>query len=78
VKTEFGAAALARENGGHVPTEYVGVTAEKVAERIWTLIQHPRRVVYIPDYLRLVPWLELSFGWIIDQVGPLLLKNQRT
>jgi len=76
VKTEFSVAALAREHGGHVPTEYVGVTAEKVAERIWTLIQHPRRLVYIPDYLRLVPWLELSFGWIIDQVGPLLLKKQ--
>ena len=25
-----------------------------------------------------VPWLELSFGWIIDRVGPLLLKNQKT
>jgi short-subunit dehydrogenase len=77
VKTEFGEAALARENGGHVPTEKMGVTPEKVAERIWTLIQHPRRLIYIPDYLRLVPWLELSFGWIIDRVGPLLLKKQK-
>jgi len=77
VKTEFGAVALALENGGHVPTEKMGVMPEKVAERIWTLIQHPRRLTYIPDYLRLVPWLELSFGWIIDQVGPLLLKKQK-
>jgi uncharacterized protein len=75
VRTEFGEMALTRENGGHVPTEHVGVTAEKVAERIWTLIRHPRRVIYVPGYLRLVPWAELTFGWIIDRVGPLLLKR---
>ena len=78
VKTEFGEAALLHENGLHVPTEKIGVTAEKVAERSWTLIQRPRRLIYVPDYLRLVPWLELSFGWIIDRVGPLLLKRQKT
>jgi short-subunit dehydrogenase len=77
VRTEFGEMALTRENGGHVPTEHVGVTAEKVAERIWTLIRHPRRVIYVPGYLRLVPWAELTFGWIIDRVGPLLLKRQK-
>ena len=75
VRTEFGETALTRENGGHVPTEHVGVTAEKVAERIWTLIRRPRRVIYVPEYLRLVPWAELTFGWIIDRVGPLLLKR---
>jgi uncharacterized protein len=78
VKTEFAGAALLHENGYHLPTEKIGVTAEKVAERIWTLIRRPRRLIYIPDYLCLVPWLELSFGWIIDRVGPLLLKKQRT
>jgi uncharacterized protein len=77
VRTEFGETALLHENGMHVPTEKMGVTAQQVAERIWTLIQRPRRLIYIPDYLRLVPWLELSFGWIIDRVGPLLLKKQR-
>jgi short-subunit dehydrogenase len=77
VKTEFGEAALQRENGGHVPTEKMGVTAETVAERVWSLIRRPRRLIYVPDYLRLVPWLELTFGWIIDRVGPLLLKKQK-
>jgi short-subunit dehydrogenase len=77
VLTEFGKAALAQENGGHVPTEKVGVPAERVAERIWHLIQHPRRMIYVPEYLRIVPWLELSFGWIIDRLGPLLLKKQK-
>jgi short-subunit dehydrogenase len=78
VRTEFGEAALGRENGGHVPTESVGVSAEAVANRIWGLIRHPRRVIYVPEWLRLVPWAELSFGWIIDRVGPLLLKKQKS
>ena len=77
VRTEFGAAALSRENGGHVPTEKVGVTADVVAGQIWKLILRPRRVVYVPGWLSIVPWAELAFGWIIDRVGPLLLKKQK-
>ena len=75
VRTEFGEAALAQENGGHVPTENVGVSADYVAWRIWKLFLHPRRVLYVPRWLRLVPWAELTFGWIIDRVGPLLLRQ---
>jgi hypothetical protein len=37
----------------------------------------PRRVAYVPSWLRLVPWAELTFGWIIDRIGPLLLKRQK-
>jgi uncharacterized protein len=77
VRTEFGEAALAQENGGHVPTEKIGVTADFVAWRIWKLLLRPRRVIYIPGWLRVVPWAELIFGWIIDRVGPLLLKRQK-
>jgi short-subunit dehydrogenase len=76
VRTEFGEMALKKENGGHVPTEHVGVTADHVAWRIWKLILRPRRVIYVPGWLRVVPWAELSFGWIIDRAGPLLLKNR--
>jgi hypothetical protein len=78
VKTEFVEAALALENGGHMPQGMIGVTSEQVAERIWSLVRRPRRILYVPGYLWVVPWMELSFGWIIDQVGPLLLKKQRT
>ena len=78
VKTEFGEAAISKENSGHIPTEHTGVSPDYVAWRIWKLMLHPRRLVYVPDYLRLVPWLEISFGWIIDRMGPLLLKRQRT
>ena len=77
VRTEFGEVALAQENGGHVPTENVGVSADYVAWRIWKLMLRPRRVIYVPGWLQVVPWAELSFGWIIDRVGPLLLKNRK-
>ena len=77
VLTEFGEVALSKENGGHVPTEHAGVSADHVARRIWKLMLHPQRVIYVPDWLRLVPWAELAFGWIIDRVGPLLLKRQK-
>lgn len=77
VRSEFGEVALSKENGGHVPTEHVGVTAEHVAWRIWKLMLRPRRVIYVPDWLRVVPWAELTFGWIIDRVGPLLLKKNK-
>lgn len=77
VRTEFGEAALNLENGGHVPTEKVGITAEAVANRVWGLIRRPRRLIYVPDYLRFIPWVELTFGWIIDRVGPLLLKKRQ-
>jgi short-subunit dehydrogenase len=77
VRTEFGAAALAKPRGGHVPTEHMGVSADRVADAIWELLLHPRRVVYIPGWLRIVPWVEMSFGYIIDKFGPLLLRRQR-
>ena len=75
VKTEFVEAALALENGGQMPQGMIGVPSEQVAERIWSLVCRPRRILYVPGYLRVVPWLELSFGWVIDRVGPLLLKR---
>jgi uncharacterized protein len=75
VKTEFCETALERENGGHVPTEKVGVTSEHVAWQIWKLLLRPRRVIYVPRWLQIVPWVELSFGWLEDRIGPLLLKR---
>ncbi len=75
VRSEFFESAL-RENGRHVPTEGSGVTSEHVARRIWKLLQRPRRVIYVPRWLQIVPWVELSFGWLEDRIGPLLLKRR--
>ena len=76
VRTEVGETALQKENGGHVLTEKIGVSAEHVAWHIWKLLLRPRRVIFVPRWLRIVPWLELSFGWMEDLLGPMLLKRR--
>jgi len=77
VFTEFDD-TVANLNGGlHLPTEHIGVSAETVAERIWKLLEHPRRVIYVPAWLGITPYIEGAFGWLIDRLGPLLLLAQR-
>jgi short-subunit dehydrogenase len=76
VLTEFCHAAAARPAGLPLPTERMGVTAETVAWRVWDLLQRPRRVIYVPSWLTVVPWVEASFGWLIDRLGPLLLREK--
>ncbi|NIM96192.1 MAG: SDR family NAD(P)-dependent oxidoreductase [Anaerolineales bacterium] len=60
-----------------IPVERFTIQPEVVANRIWSLIKRPKRVVYVPRFLRVVPWLEISFGWLMDRMGPLLLRYQR-
>jgi hypothetical protein len=30
----------------------------------------------VPGILGFVPWVELLFGWLIDLIGPLLLRRK--
>jgi len=78
VKTEFCETAAVRQGGMNLPTEHVGVTAESVAHHIWGLLRWPRRVIYVPAWLAITPIVENSFGWLIDRLGPLLLKKQKS
>lgn len=75
VKTEFSETAFSREAGRHIPTERVGVSADRVAKAIWGLFKRPRKVIYVPGILRFTPWLESTFGWLIDRLGPVLLRQ---
>ncbi len=76
VFTEFDRTVASLNGGMHLPTERIGVSAETVAERIWRLLEHPRRVIYVPAWLGITPYVEAAFGWLIDRLGPLLLKAQ--
>lgn len=76
VLTEFSDSAASLEGGLHLPTERIGVSADHIANHIWKLLEHPRRVVYIPFWLRITPSVENLFGWLIDRLGPLLLRFQ--
>jgi short-subunit dehydrogenase len=76
VRTEFYATAASLEGGLNIPMERLGVTADVIAQQVWKLLQHPRRVVYVPAWLAITPYIENSFGWLIDRLGPLLLRRQ--
>jgi short-subunit dehydrogenase len=76
VLTDFSDTAATLEGGLHIPTERLGVTAETIANRIWGLLEHPRRVIYVPSWLGITPYIENTFGWLIDRLGPLLLRAQ--
>ncbi len=76
VQTEFNDRAAGRANGRRIPGERFAVSPERVAARVIGVLHHPRRVAYVPDWLRVVPWLEPLFGWIIDRIGPALLRRQ--
>jgi len=77
VITEFYDRAQQVSRGLRTPGEHFAVSAGKVADAIWRLVQHPRKVVYVPAILMVSPWLEILFGWLIDQLGPLLLKKRK-
>lgn len=78
VHTEFFEQAARLKAGGMIPAERFGVKPEQVAARIWALLTHPRRVVYVPQALAIAPWLELLFGGLVDRLGPLLLRRSHS
>lgn len=75
VQTEFCDTAASRQGGYHLPTEKIGISSSAVAKSVWNLLQRPRRTIYIPRHLAITPWLESYFGWLIDLLGPLLLRR---
>ena len=76
VDTEFYDLASGQPGGKRIPAERLAIRPEAVADRIWSLLNKPARVAHVPRLLWLVPWVELCFGWLIDRVGPLLLRRQ--
>ncbi|HSV91510.1 MAG TPA: SDR family NAD(P)-dependent oxidoreductase, partial [Desulfobacterales bacterium] len=76
VLTEFYRTAESLPGGATVPAERFGVSPEAVARAIMSLLVRPRRAVYVPGPLRILPWIEFSFGWIMDRLGPLLLRRR--
>jgi hypothetical protein len=76
VATPFFDEAEKKSNGLRIPVDRLAVAPEKVARRVVSLLRRPARVAYVPGYLFFVPWVELLFGWIVDRLGPLLLRFQ--
>lgn len=76
VETEFYEQARSLENGGAVPAEQFAIPVARVNRALWSLLRHPRRVVYVPGWLSISRLLEPLFGNLIDPLGPLLLRRK--
>ncbi len=67
----------ASQPGGHrMPAQRFAVSPERVACAVWSLIRHPRRIVYVPPVMRFAAWAEHYLGWLLDAMGPVLLRRQ--
>ncbi len=75
VQTEFFDQARRLENGGSVPAERLAVSVERVNQALWRLLNHPRRVAYVPGWLRVSRFAEPVLGDLVDLFGPLLLRR---
>ena len=76
VATEFFERASSQLAALRMPARRFSVKPKAVADRVWGLLKRPTRVAHVPRLLRFVPWVELCFGWLIDRLGPLLLRRQ--
>ena len=77
VDTEFFERAPGQA-GQKIPGKVFPLKPESVARRVWALLHRPQREVYFPRWLRVVPVLEFTFGWLFDALGPALLKRQKS
>lgn len=78
VLTEFYKTVSRLSSGREIPVGRFLVPADVVGDAVVRLISRPRRAVYVPDAYRLVPWLELFFGWLFDLVAGFFLRRQPT
>jgi len=76
VLTEFYRTAALLPFARPVPAERLAIAPDVVARSVMRLLERPRRAAYVPGTLRIVPWIESSFGWIIDRIGPFLLRRR--
>ncbi len=75
VSTEFYRTVTRLSAGRSIPVERFAVTPEVVAAAVVGLIRRPRRAVFVPRGLRIVPWLEFAFGWLVDRLAPFFLRR---
>lgn len=77
IKTEFFDSARRLENGGSIPAEKLATSSSAVSKKVWRLLQKPRKIVYVPFWTAISPLLEILFEWLIDLIGPVLLRKRK-
>lgn len=75
VKSDFFDRALQFPSGGKIPGELFSIPAINISKRVWRIIHYPGRFSYVPAYLAISPLLETFFAWLLDLIGPVLLRS---
>jgi short-subunit dehydrogenase len=75
VSTEFFDQVAGQIAALPIPAQSLSVRPGTIARRIWALVKKPRRVAYVPRVLWFVPCIEFFLGWLIDRLGPILLRR---
>ena len=76
VLTEFYQTVTRLSAGRSIPVGRLLVPPGMVADAVVRLISRPRRTVYVPQGYRVVPWVELAFGWLLDRLAGFFLRRQ--
>ena len=61
--------------GRQIPGENFAITVDQAAKKIISIIDRPKKELYIPGYYLLMPWVDRLFSPIIDRLGPILLRE---
>jgi len=77
VKTEFFDQARNLPNGGSIPAENLSIPVEKASRGVLRLLKNHHRYMYLPAILTFSKYVDLLFGGLIDQLGPILLKRKK-
>jgi short-subunit dehydrogenase len=75
VRSAFFDKVAAASAGRRIPAERLAVAPDRVAERVWSVVRRPDRLLYVPAALAFVPWIELTFIWRLDRLGPMALRR---
>lgn len=66
--TELFRLAPIRSLLGRRPMKGIEVRPEELANRLWSLVIRPQRVIYVPALMALFSWLERYAGWLMERI----------
>lgn len=76
VASGFFDTAAGMTNGRPIPASNAKISPEKVAEKVWRLVLHPKAYAYVPRGLSILKYIRLGMGFILDILGPIHLKRR--
>jgi NADP-dependent 3-hydroxy acid dehydrogenase YdfG len=71
--TELFRLAPLRNLLGRRSTHGLEVRPEVLANRIWSLVIRPQRIIYVPGLMALFSWMEKYAGWLVELIRDRLL-----